>query len=94
MWAGLKGTFAEEIKKAVPEWKTSYFDYEFDSKKAIYKPGRESGDKPTPFSASVANDNEVFSDFANDKYIAQKHVFDKTFLIEDSLQKRKMENQK
>ncbi len=89
VWAGLKGTFAEEIKKAVPEWKTSYFDYEFDSNKAIYKPGRESGDKPTPFFGSLAIDNEVFSDFANDKYIAQKHVFDKTFLIEDSLRNAK-----
>ncbi len=31
----------------------------------------------------------VFSDFANDKYIAKKHVFEKTFLIEDSLRNAK-----
>lgn len=85
VWAGLKGTFAEEIKKSIPEWKTSYFDYIFDGKKAIYKPGRESGDKSTPFSSSLVNDNQVFSNFASDTYTAQKHVFDKTFLIEDSL---------
>lgn len=88
-WAELKGSFANEIKKSVPEWKTTYFNYEFDAKKAIYKPGRESGDKPTPFFSSLANDNEVFSDFSNDKYVAQKHVFDKTFLIEDSLRNAK-----
>ena len=41
MWISMTGSFAEQLKKTLPEYKTSYFNYEFDAKKAIYKPGRE-----------------------------------------------------
>ena len=85
VWADLKGSFAEDLKKSIPEWKTSYFDFEFSSDKSVYKPSRESNDKASPLFPSVANDNVVYSNFKNDKYIAEKHVFEKTFLIEDSL---------
>jgi GLPGLI family protein len=85
VWADLKGTFAEEIKKNTAQFKTDYFDYEFDDKKAIYKPGRESNDKPAYWFRLPARDNEVYSDFTTKKYIAKKSVFESTFLVEDSL---------
>lgn len=84
IWAELKGSFAEEMKKSIPQYKTDYFNYQFEDNKSIYKPGRESNDKPS-FWGSPASDNEVFSDFTNGKYSAKKNVFEKTFLIEDSL---------
>ncbi len=86
-WAELKGTFAEEIKKNTAQFKTDYFDYEFDGKKAIYKPGRESNDKPSYWFRLPARDNEVYSNFITKKYIAKKSVFESTFLVEDSLRK-------
>ena len=85
VWADLKGGFAEELKKSVPQYRTTYFDLIFDNNKAIYKPGRESGDKPMPFLNSPATDNEVYSNFAKDQSISKKEVFDKTFLIQESL---------
>ncbi|MGN6341817.1 MAG: GLPGLI family protein [Ginsengibacter sp.] len=85
VWTDLKGSFAEELKKSIPQFRTSYFDLVFDGDKAIYKPGRESADKPTPFFNAPANENIVFSNFASGRYVAQKDVFDKTFLITDSL---------
>src|SRR6185437_5675089 len=89
VWVQLEGSFADELKKSIPEYKTSYFDYVFDGNKAIYKPGRQSNDKQSPFFSTPANDNIVYSDFKTDKYIAEKHVFEKTFLIEDSLRNAK-----
>jgi len=74
-------------EKNTAQFKTDYFDYEFDGKRAIYKPGRESNDKPVNWFRSPAGDNEVYSDFATKKYIARKSVFESTFLIEDSLRK-------
>lgn len=85
VWADLKGSFAEELKKSIPQFKTSYFDLIFDGNKAIYKPGRESNDKPVPFFGTPANDNIVYSNFGTDQAIAKKDVFEKTFLIQDSL---------
>ncbi|MGN6601426.1 MAG: GLPGLI family protein [Ginsengibacter sp.] len=89
MWISMTGSFAEQLKKTLPEYKTSYFNYEFDAKKAIYKPGREVDDKYNSFFGNLAGDNVVYSDFTTDKYVAKKHVFEKTFLIEDSLRNAK-----
>ena len=89
VWIDLTGSFADDLKKSIPEYKTSYFDYEFDGNKSIYKPGREVENKASNFFSSLANDNIVFSNFKTDKYIALKHVFEKTFLIEDSLRNAK-----
>lgn len=88
VWAEMKGSFAEQMKKVVPEYRTSYFNYEFDNDKALYQPGREVDNK-TNFYSYPSTDNEIFSDYKNDKYVAHKNVFEKSFLIEDSLRKAK-----
>jgi len=38
VWAELKGSFAEQIKKVTPQYQSFFFDYEFDGNKSIYKP--------------------------------------------------------
>jgi GLPGLI family protein len=86
VWAELKGSFAEQIKKATPQYQSYYFNYEFDGNKSIYQPGRESDAKPG-FFGSPANDNEVYSNYSTQISIAHKNVFEKSFLIEDSLRK-------
>ncbi len=85
MWAELKGSFAEQMKKVIPQFQSSFFNYEFDNNKSIYQPGRESDSKATSFFGSPATDNEIYSDYVTDKTIAHKNVFEKSFLIEDSL---------
>lgn len=89
IWIELTGSFADQLKNSLPEYRVNYFNYEFDGNKAIYKPGREVDQKGSSFMGSLANDNIVFSDFKTDKYVAKKHVFEKTFLIEDSLRNAK-----
>lgn len=68
----------------MPQYKTDYFDYQFINNQSIYKPGRVSNDKPS-FYKPAASDNTVFSDYNNRKYVAHKAVFERDFLIEDSL---------
>ncbi|MEO8719659.1 MAG: GLPGLI family protein [Ginsengibacter sp.] len=85
MWAEMKGSFAEQMKKVIPQYQSTYFNYEFDHNKSIYQPGRESDTKGTSFFGSPATDNEVYSDYTNGQTIAHKNVFEKSFLIEDSL---------
>jgi len=85
VWAGIKGEFADQFKKANPEYKSSFFNYEFADNKSIYLPGRETDTKNPFFFGAAAGNNIVYSDYNSGKYIAEKNVFDKTFLIEDSL---------
>lgn len=89
VWANIKGSFADQLKKAIPQYQKSYFNYEFDNNKSIYGPGRESDSKATSFFGAPATDNEIYSDYTTDKSIAHKNVFEKSFLIEDSLRKAK-----
>ncbi|MGN6530942.1 MAG: GLPGLI family protein, partial [Ginsengibacter sp.] len=81
VWAEMKGSFAEQMKKASPQYQKSYFNYEFDGNKSIYQPGRESDTKVIAFFRSPATDNEVYSDYATRKSVARKNVFEKSFLI-------------
>lgn len=86
VWADLKGSFAEQIKKVTPQYQSAFFNYEFDGNKSIYEPGRESDTKTSGFfGGAPASDNVVYTDFENGKSIAHKNVFEKSFLIEDSL---------
>jgi GLPGLI family protein len=85
VWADIKGEFAEQFKKSNPEYKSSFFNYEFANNKSIYEPGRETDSKSPFFFGAAAGSNTVFSDFSSGKYVAEKNVFDKSFLIEDSL---------
>jgi GLPGLI family protein len=85
VWAELKGSFAEQMKKVVPQYQSTFFNYEFDKNKSIYEPGREPDSKANSFIVSPATDNEVYSDYTTGKMIAHKNVFEKSFLIEDSL---------
>ena len=85
IWATLKGEFAEKLKESTAQYKTDYFNYTFDKNKAIYQPGRESNSKVAFFGAAPSNDNIVYSNFDNGSSISQKNVFEKTYLVEDSL---------
>ncbi|MGN6491690.1 MAG: GLPGLI family protein [Agriterribacter sp.] len=89
MDAGDDNTFAATIKKTIPEYKHSYFDLVFSGDKAMYKPGRETNEKSTPWGDGPASANIVYSDFTTGQTIAAKQVFDESFLIQDSLRKYK-----
>lgn len=72
------------------KFKTDYFDLVFSRTKTLYKPGRESPDKPNPFfNDPPAHENVIYNDLDQERYVGQKAVFDQTFLIQDSLRRIK-----
>lgn len=85
IWATLKGNYADQLKNTTAQYKIDYFDFEFENNKSLYKPGKLSDSKVAFFGAAPASDNIVYSDFEAKKYLAQKNVFEKTYLVEDSL---------
>jgi GLPGLI family protein len=56
----------------------------------LYRPGKESADKPTQFFLQPpAQDNVIYSDLANEKSASQKKAFEDVFLVQDTLRRIK-----
>ena len=80
-------SWIEEFKKIIPQFKTSYFDLLFSGNKSIYKPGKETDDKPNGFFESPAGENVVYKDLQQQTMLSQKRVFESQFLVSDSIRK-------
>lgn len=80
-------SWTSEIKDRLPVYRTTYFDLLFDSTSSTFKAGREApDDKWKSMWGQMDNaDNVVHQDFAAGKTTALKQVFEKKFLIQDSL---------
>ncbi len=88
-YAGSDNTmWAEAFKKSMAKTGSSYFDLYFNNDKSLYKPGREVivAQRPPDWVNGQATDNIVFNDMEKQTGIAQKHVYENTYLVQDSLQ--------
>lgn len=79
----------ERIKERLPKEALTYHVFTGDSTRSLYRPGKESEIDPRTWFRPVADKNVVFTDFRTGKTIAQKPVFEETFLMEDSVVKIK-----
>lgn len=77
------------FKDRVPAQVVSYYDFIGDTTKSIYKPGKEAPFDPRSWYQSVADKNIIYTDYSADKVIAQKPVYEETFLVDDSILKIK-----
>jgi GLPGLI family protein len=79
--------WAEFSKKLMGnKFKTDYFDLLFTPGKTLYRPGRESPDKPNQFFfQSPAQQNVIYSDLDKSRGVSQKAVFEQVFLVQDSI---------
>ncbi len=77
------------FKDRVPAQVVNYYDFIGDTSKSIFKPGKEAPFDPRSWYQSVADKNIIYTDYAADKIIAQKPVYEETFLVEDSILKIK-----
>ena len=94
VWASFPpGEFADRMRKSMPQYTTNLFTFESDGKKSLYSPIPEKETAPTRgfFMSGVgsANDNIVYTNFENGTSVSLKNIFEKTYLIEDSLRNAK-----
>lgn len=78
----------ERGKEWAPREMISFHDFIGDATKSIYKPGRETEEKQN-FFMPMSNKNIVYHDYTAGTTIAQKPVFEETFLMQDSIPKIK-----
>lgn len=77
------------IKDKWPKTVTNYYDFVGDSTHSLYKPGRETTIDPRSGFRPIADKNVVYNDYNKGISIAQKPVYEETFLMQDSLAKIK-----
>lgn len=77
------------IKDRLPREVSDYYEFVGDSSRSIYKPGKETPIDPNSNYRAVADKNVVYNDYGAGTSIAQKPVFEETFLVQDSLAKIK-----
>lgn len=77
----------DNIKKNMPQFRTTYFDLQFNGSKTLYKPGREAEPTKGFYGGDPADNNVVLSNLGTGQTTAEKHVFEQTFLVQDSTRK-------
>ena len=82
-------SWIETMKKTFPQTITNFFNLYFEPGKTLYKPGREvQTSTPVPdWIMGPATDNVIFTDLEKHENLGMKHVFENTFLIQDSIRK-------
>jgi len=73
------------MRKINPQFKSTFFDLEFNGNKTLFKPGRENPANNKMWGDSPGETNTVFNDLAKDLTVSQKNVFEEKFLVQDSL---------
>ncbi len=81
-------TWKDLMKKMMPQFKTTYFDLEFNGNKTLFKPGRENTDNNKLWT-QPAEDNTIYTNLSDSVSVAQKNVYEQTFLLHDSTRKIK-----
>jgi len=79
-----EGDFADQIRKNMPENKTTYFDLSFTPTRSLFQPGRENPDNIRMWDAPGSN-NIVYCDRSSNQQISQKTMFGTSLLLVDSV---------
>ncbi len=79
----------EKLKSKIPKFSSTYFDLVFDTARSIYKPGKvvEENSLLKMFGGGPAMENVVYTDFNTQKVTANKKVYERKFLVLDTMRK-------
>lgn len=76
------------MKKQMPKYKTDIFELSFNERYTLYKPAPNGiTESKMMMGNAPADRNTVFSDFESDSSVSEKKIFEKTYLIRDTLKK-------
>ncbi len=81
------GMWADEMKRRLPQFSTTYFDLRFNEHESTYKIGKEVGDDPwKKMWGGGDEDNDItYNNYDSGHTITTKQVFEKLYRLDDSL---------
>lgn len=82
-----ENTWTRELLDKMPTYRTTYFDLVFSDTVSVFKVGREPADDKwkNMWGESGGEENVVHDNFATGQTTALKQVFEKKFLVQDSM---------
>lgn len=84
-WAFFPEGREEQMRRNIPQYNSSFYNYESDGNKSIYTAIPTDKNPDRGFFRMQQDDNSVvYTDFINQKQISLKSVFEKTYLLTDS----------
>lgn len=85
---GGNDSWGDAVKKNTPKYKTDIFELFFTEKISLYRPAKNGiSENKMMWGGIPAEKNIVFDDFSKDSSISQKIIFEKNYLVKDSLRK-------
>lgn len=88
MMKGRAGGMVDQMKKNSPKYKVDRFDLFFTDTKSLYKPAPDGISESKMMMGNIpAERNIVFNDYEKQTQIAEKKLFEKSYLIQDSFRK-------
>lgn len=86
-WADLPGNFADQIRNSMPQYTSRFFTFESDGRKSLYKPVPQKTEQTERrgFMRAMIPENTVFTNFEQQQQVSLKSLFEKSYLITDSL---------
>lgn len=87
LWDGEEDSWSASIRKDMPQYKVTYFNYSFAGNTSLYQPGRDnsSENKTAIWGDSPAEENVVYSRLDSMQSVSQKKVFEQLFLVKDTI---------
>ena len=80
------GSWDEMMKKMIPQFLVNNFELMFSPDKSLYRQTKDQPDnKMAFFGESPGSNNVVYKDFANGIITSQKQIFEKLYLLKDSI---------
>lgn len=73
------------VKNSYPQETVSYFGFQSDGNKSLYKRTKEADIPRSSGFKPFADENIIYNDYTSGTTISQKPIYDETFLLEDSL---------
>jgi hypothetical protein len=87
---GGNSAMSDNFKKQVPKYKTDIFEMVFTDKQSLYKPAPDGISESKMMMGNIPSErNIVFNDYETLKCVSEKKVFEKTYLISDSMRQYK-----
>lgn len=88
-WATVPSDMLDRIKQNTPQYSSTFYSYETDGQKSIYKqiPSTNNNNMGRGFfrMEQGSEDDVVYTDFTTDQQISLKSVFEKTYLLTDTI---------
>jgi GLPGLI family protein len=75
----------DRVKSIYPQETISYFGFQSDGNKSLYKRTKEADIPRSSGFQPFADENIIYNDYTNSTTISQKPLYDETFLLQDSL---------